>query len=216
MPELILRNLPFLWDSLEVTIALAALTAVGGTALGLTIGIVRHLGVPLLGRLLALYVGFIQGTPLLVVLLIAYFALPTLIGYQTTAYRAAALGFILFIAAYIAEDVRAGLASVRQGIVQAALATGLTRGQVLGLVVLPLALRRVIPALFNQYVRLFKFTSVASLIGVTELTGGAMLVNGREFAPVTLLATIALVYLVLCSSISLVGRLLYARLMAPT
>ena len=122
------------------------------------------------------------------------------------------LGFILFIAAYLAEDVRAGLRTVRPGLVQAALATGLARGQVIRLIVLPIALRNVIPTFFNQYVRLFKFTSVASVIGVNELTGSAMLVNGREFAPIPIIGFIALTYLVFSFAISVVGRLLYSRL----
>ena len=84
------------------------------------------------------------------------------------------------------------------------------------MIVLPIALRNVIPALFNQYIRLIKFTSVASVIGVNEFTGSAMLVNGREFAPVTIIACIALTYLVVCSAISAVGRVLYARLGVKT
>jgi His/Glu/Gln/Arg/opine family amino acid ABC transporter permease subunit len=212
MPDVIVRNLPFLLDGLLITTELAALTAVGGTLLGLMIGITRHLHIPVLSRLCGVYVAFIQGTPLLVVLFICYFAIPALLGYQTTAYRAALLGFILFIAGYLAEDFRAGLNSVRPSLVDAGLATGLTPWQVMRLIVLPQAIRRVIPALFNQYVRLFKFTSVASVIGVTEFTGGAMLINGREFAPVTILLTVALTYLVLCYCISLTGRVLFRHL----
>jgi His/Glu/Gln/Arg/opine family amino acid ABC transporter permease subunit len=212
MPEVIVRNLPFLLDGLRITAELAVLTALGGTLLGLAIGVARHLRIPVLGRICGFYVGFTQGTPLLVVLFICYFAIPALLGYQTTAYRAALLGFILFIAAYLAEDFRAGLNAVRPSLVNAALATGLTRWQVLRLIVVPQAVRRVIPALFNQYVRLFKFTSVASVIGVTEFTGRALLVNGREFAPVTILLAVAFTYLVLCFGISLAGRLLFDRL----
>jgi len=216
MPDVILRNLPFLLDGLSITVELAVQTAIGGTLLGLAIGITRYLRIPVLSRLCGLYVALIQGTPLLVVLFICYFAIPALLGYQTTAYRAALLGFILFIAAYLAEDIRAGLNSVRPSLVAAGLATGLTPRQVVRLIVLPQAIRRVIPALFNQYVRLFKFTSVASVIGVTEFMGGAMLVNGREFAPVTILITVALTYLVLCYGISLAGRLLFRRLAIET
>src|SRR5262249_57173634 len=135
------------------TIELAAWTIVGGTLLGLAVGVTRFLAAPVLGQVAALYVEFIRGTPLLVVLFITYFAFPALLHYRSTAYGAAALGFVLFIGAYLAEDVRAGLRSVRPELVQAALATGLTRWQVLRLIVLPQALRRVIPTLFTQYVR---------------------------------------------------------------
>jgi His/Glu/Gln/Arg/opine family amino acid ABC transporter permease subunit len=216
MPDVILKNLPFLLNGLRLTVEIAFWSILGGTILGLAIGIVRYLRTPVLAQLFALYVGFVRGTPLLVMVFICYFGLPALLAYKTSAYAAAVVGFILFIAAYLAEDIRAGLRSVRPGLVQAALATGLTRLQVVRLVVVPIAVRNVIPTLFNQYVRLFKFTSVASVIGVNELTGSAMLVNGREFAPITIIGFIALTYLVLCLAISSVGRLLYARLAVRT
>ena len=216
MPDVILKNLPFLLAGLRLTAEIALWSILGGTVLGLVIGVVRHLRVPVLAQLFALYIGFVRGTPLLVMLFICYFGLPALFGYKTGAYGAAVAGFILFIAAYLAEDIRAGLRSVRPALVQAALATGLTRLQALRFVVVPIALRNVIPTLFNQYVRLFKFTSVASVIGVNEFTGSAMLVNGREFAPITIIGFVALTYLVLCFAISSVGRLLYARLAVRT
>jgi His/Glu/Gln/Arg/opine family amino acid ABC transporter permease subunit len=212
MPDVILRNLPFLLDCLRMTAELAVVSAAGGTVLGLAVATARHLRVPLLSPMLRVYIELVRGTPLLVVLFICYFAIPALLGYRATAFGAACLGFILFIGAYIAEDIRAGLASVPQGIVDAGLASGLRPIQVLRLIVLPQGLRRVIPVLFSQYVRLFKFTSVASVIGVREMTGGAMLINAREFAPITILIAIAASYLVICSAISLGGRLLYQRL----
>jgi His/Glu/Gln/Arg/opine family amino acid ABC transporter permease subunit len=195
-----------------MTAELALVSAAGGTVLGLAVATARHLRVPLLSPMLRVYIELVRGTPLLVVLFICYFAIPALLGYRATAFGAACLGFILFIGAYIAEDIRAGLASVPQGIVDAGLASGLRPIQVLRLIVLPQGLRRVIPVLFSQYVRLFKFTSVASVIGVREMTGGAMLINAREFAPITILIAIAASYLVICSAISLGGRLLYQRL----
>jgi His/Glu/Gln/Arg/opine family amino acid ABC transporter permease subunit len=212
MPDVILKNLPFLLTGLRLTTEISLLSIIGGTGLGLIIGVVRYLRAPVLAQLFDVYIIFVRGTPLLVVLFICYFGLPALLGYQTSAYSAAILGFILFIAPYLAEDIRTGLRSVRPSLVQAALATGLTRAQVIGLVVVPIALRNVIPTVFNQYVRLIKFTSVASVIGVNELTGSAMLVNGREFAPIPIIAFLALTYLILCFAISSVGRLLYFRL----
>jgi len=216
MPEVILKNLPFLLAGLRVTAEIAALSIIGGTLLGLAIGVTRYLRVPVIAQALDLYVGFIRGTPLLMVLFVCYFALPALGGYKTTAYAAAVSGFILFIAAYLAEDIRTGLRSVKPGLTQAALATGLTRMKVLRLIVVPIALRNVIPTLFSQYVRLLKFTSVASVIGVNEFTGSAMLVNGREFAPITIIGFVALTYLLICFLLSAAGRLLYARLAVRT
>jgi His/Glu/Gln/Arg/opine family amino acid ABC transporter permease subunit len=216
MPDVILKNLPFLLHGLWVTIDLSLWTIVVGTTVGLAVGTVRFVRVPVLNILAVLYIEFIRGTPLLVVLFITYFALPALFGFHTTAYRAAISGFVLFIGAYLAEDFRSGLRAVRPTLIQAALATGLTRWQVLRLIILPQAIRSVMPSVFNQYVRLIKFTSVASIIGVTEITGAGLLVNAREFHPVTILTTIALVYLALCFMVSSVGRTLYARFTVRT
>jgi His/Glu/Gln/Arg/opine family amino acid ABC transporter permease subunit len=212
VPEVILQNLSFLMRGLAATLQIAAMTAVGGTLLGLAVGVAVYLRLPLLAASLRIYIEFVRGTPLLVMLFICYFAFPALLGYRTTAEQATVLGFILFIGAYIAEDARSGLRSIKPGLVQAALATGLTRFQAMRLIVIPLALRRIVPTLFNQYVRLLKFTSVASVIGVQEFTGSAMLVNARVFAPVTMLAFVALTYLVLCLLLSMVGRVLHAHL----
>src|SRR5437764_8552026 len=145
MPEVMLDNLPFLLRGLALTLALAGLTIVGGTLIGLAVGLVRFRRVPVLGHILGAYVEFVRGTPLLVMLFITYFAFPALLHYQTSAFWAAATGFVLFIGAYLAEDIGAGLRSVTAGQIDAALAIGLTRAQVLRFVVLPQAIRRMIP-----------------------------------------------------------------------
>ena len=144
-------------------------------------------------------------------LFIVYFAVPPVIGHRFSAYQAAVIGFIAFIGAYIAEDVRSGLGSVPSGQIEAGLAGGLSPRQVLWLIVLPQAVRRMIPALFNQFVRLVKFTSVASAIGVTELTGATLAVNAREFKPLPLLTALALAYFVAGYGLSLMGRWLNRR-----
>ena len=206
MPEVILRNLPFLAAGLWNTVSLAALTALSGTALALPMALARYFRVPVLSQACTAYIGFIRGTPVLVVLLLCYFALPALLGYRTTAYAASALGFSVFLAAYCAEDMRAGLLAVPPELLEAGAALGLPRAAIIWKILLPLAARVAIPALFGQYVRMFKYTSVASVLGVAELTGSGMLVNARVFQPVTVLGSVALVYLVFCLAISLAGR----------
>lgn len=209
--SVVLRNLPYLAAGFWVTLQTSALVIVGGTALGLLLGLARNGRVPGLRQAAWLYIEFIRGTPLLVVLFIVYFAVPPVVGHRFSAYQAAVIGFIAFIGAYIAEDVRSGLGSVPSGQIEAGLAGGLSPRQVLWLIVLPQAVRRMIPALFNQFVRLVKFTSVASAIGVTELTGATLAVNAREFKPLPLLTALALAYFVAGYGLSLVGRWLNRR-----
>ena len=214
MPDAVLRSLPFLAAGLWTTVTLTGWTALLGTALAVPVALARTLRVPVLAPLCALYVGLIRGTPVLVVLLLCYFALPALFGYRTAAYPACVLGFTVFLAAYCAEDMRAGLLAVPVPLIEAATALGLSRGRVLRLVVAPLALRVALPALFGQYVRMLKYTSVASVIGISELTGSGLLVNARIFQPLAILGLMAACYLVLCLSVSLTGRWLHRRLTA--
>lgn len=211
MPSLWPR-LPFLLNGLLTTAELFAIAAAAGTVLALVIAAIRTMRVPVLARACAVFVGLMRGMPLLAVLFVCYFALPAAFGYQTTAFAASSLGFTLFTAAYIAEDMRAAVLSVRPSLTEAALALGLTRFAAMRLIVFPIAARQCVPPLFGQYVRLFKFTSVASIIGVADLTGSAVMVNARLFQPFILLGFIAACYLVACLSLSLLGRLIHARL----
>lgn len=179
-----------------------------GAFFGTMVGIMRNSNSKVLKSLAMVYIEIIRGTPLLVVLFVVYFAIPLLIGRNLTAVVAAVIGFIIFIGAYIAEDVRSGLNSIPKGQIEAGLASGLTSRQVLAYIILPQAIRRMIPTFFNQFVRLTKFTSVASIIGVIELTGATSIINAREFVPVEIYTSLAVIYFVVCYSLSLIGRFL--------
>lgn len=180
--------------------------------MGIVLAVLR-VGAPIPIRLLArVYIEFIRGTPLLVVLFIVYFGLPSALPIDLSAYQAAVVGFVLFISAYIAEDFRSGLESVSEGQIEAGLASGLSPAQVMMYIRLPQAVRRMIPVFVNQFIRSTKFTSVASIIGVMELTGSAGIVNARIFAPIETYALVAFVYFVICYSLSLLGRYLYRKM----
>jgi ABC-type amino acid transport system permease subunit len=121
-----------------------------------------------------------------------------LAGKSLPEYSVALTAFVIFEAAYLAEIVRAGIQSVARGQVEAATATGLTRAQMMRYVVLPQALRNMIPALVTQFIVLLKDTSLASIIGYVDLTKAAQIVNNREIRPFELYLFIAVVYW-LCS-----------------
>jgi His/Glu/Gln/Arg/opine family amino acid ABC transporter permease subunit len=212
IPAVVGSNLPYLAAGLLVTLQTALAVMLGGILLGLGAGIVRASRIAVLHRVVAVYVEMIRGTPLLVVLFLVYFGTPPLTGVRLAAWPAAILGFVIFIAAYIAEDVRAGILAVPKGIGEAGRALGLGRTQVLFLLVLPMALRRMIPAFVNQFVRLVKFTSVASVIGVGELTGTVIEINARDFHPIALLGAAALAYLCVTMAVSQLGRWAARRL----
>jgi His/Glu/Gln/Arg/opine family amino acid ABC transporter permease subunit len=205
------ENWRFLAGGLQITLVTSLLVIVGGALVGTLVGLVRTARVPVLNPLAVLYIEIIRGTPLLVVLFLVYFGFSYLAGFRLSAFQASVSGFIVFIGAYIAEDFRSGVRSIPEGQVEAGRAVGLSQLQVLRLIIVPLALRRMTPALFGQFVRLVKFTSVASVIGLTEVTGATLLVNAREFRPIELLSALAATYFVICIGLSMVGRRLNER-----
>jgi His/Glu/Gln/Arg/opine family amino acid ABC transporter permease subunit len=209
--DIIWQNLPYLALGLRVTLVTTVLVMVGGCGLGALLALARMSGWPGLKQAAILYIELIRGMPLLVVLFLVYFGVPPLTGVHLAAWPAAVIGFIAFIGPYIAEDLRAGLEAVPPGLAEAARALGLRPRQVLRLVVLPLALRRVIGPLFGEFVRLLKFTAVASVIGVSDLTGVAIEINARAFQPAALIGTLAVVYFVCCFALSQIGRFLTRR-----
>ncbi|MGE5059449.1 MAG: amino acid ABC transporter permease, partial [Betaproteobacteria bacterium] len=140
------------------------------------------------------YVEFFRGVPLVMVIFWFWFMIPTIIGKSLPEYSVALTAFVVFEAAYLAEIVRSGIQSVPRGQGEAAIATGLTRHQTMRLVILPQALRNMIPALVTQFIVLLKDTSLASIIGYVDLTKAAQIVNNREIRPFELYLFIAIVY----------------------
>ena len=202
------ENFPYLLKGFSITLRMSLIVILAGAFFGILIGIMRNSKSKIVNMPSLIYIEIIRGTPLLVVLFVVFFAVPAFIGQNLSAVVAATIGFIVFISAYIAEDVRSGLNSIPKGQIEAGLASGLNNRMVLLYIVLPQAIRRMIPTFFNQFVRLTKFTSVASIIGVIELTGAANIVNAREFVPLETYITLACIYFIVCYSLSAVGRFL--------
>jgi len=202
------ESFPYLLKGLFITLKMSLIIIVAGAFLGIIVGIMRNSKSKIVNLPALIYIEIIRGTPLLVVLFVVFFAVPAFIGQNLSAVVAATIGFIVFISAYIAEDVRSGLNSIPKGQIEAGLASGLNNRMVLLYIILPQAIRRMIPTFFNQFVRLTKFTSVASIIGVIELTGAANIVNAREFVPLETYTALACMYFIVCYSLSAVGRFL--------
>jgi His/Glu/Gln/Arg/opine family amino acid ABC transporter permease subunit len=188
------------------TLRLAVPAIVLGFILGIFIGLGRLSRSPWLGFLATIYVEFFRGVPLVMVIFWFWFIIPVLLGKSLPEYSVALTAFVVFEAAYLGEIVRAGIQSVPRGQVEAATATGLSRSRIMRHVVLPQALRNMIPALVTQFIVLFKDTSLASIIGYVDLTKAAQIVNNREIRPFELYLFIAVIYW-LCSY----GMSRYAR-----
>lgn len=171
---------PALWQGLIVTIELVALTAPFGLLLGVGIALGRQYGGKFLSTACAGYIVFFKGCPLLLLLFMLYFGLPS-IGIILPAFTAAVIGFILCNAAYNSEYIRGAIKSIKDGQMTAAQALGMTRVQAIETIILPQALRRAIPGLSNEFIYLIKYSSLAYMITVVELSGAAKLVATKYF-----------------------------------
>ena len=194
------------------TLRLAIPAIVLGFVLGIFIGIARLARAWWISLPATLYVEFFRGVPLVMVIFWIWFIIPQLLRRPIPEYGVALTAFVVFEAAYFGEIVRAGIQSVPRGQVEAATALGLTRAQSMRFVVLPQAIRNMVPSLVTQMIVLFKDTSLASIIGYVDLTKAAQIVNNREIRPFELYLFIAVVYFVFTYSMSRIAARFERRL----
>ncbi len=160
---------PFFLKGLWMTSKIAFISLVTCTILGFILGIFRSSRNIILKRIIGIYVAFVRGTPFVVQIFIIFFILPEW-GLQLEAFPAALLAMAIMGSAFICEIVAGGISSIPKGQWEAATSSGLTVFQQLRLVILPQAMKVILPPLVGQYVLLIKDTSVVSVIGVMELT----------------------------------------------
>lgn len=194
------------------TLRLAIPSIVLGFILGIFIGLGRLSRRAWLRVPATLYVEFFRGVPLVMVIFWIWIVIPMVLRIKIPEFSVALTAFVIFEAAYLGEIVRAGVQSVPRGQVEAATAVGLSSSQTMRHVVLPQALKNMIPSLVTQFIVLFKDTSLASIIGFMDLTKAAQVVNNREIRPFELYLFIAVVYWVCTYSMSRYARSLEKRL----
>ncbi|MGE5483813.1 MAG: amino acid ABC transporter permease [Ignavibacteriales bacterium] len=208
------KSLPYLLEGAVITIELSAVSLAIGFLLGLPLSLGRTYGPRPLRYLCTAYIEVIRGTPMLVQLFLIYYGLPDL-GIRLDRFPSACLAIGLNSAAYQAEYFRGALQSVAPGQMTAALALGFTRWQAILRVVLPQAMRLVIPSLSNECSYLVLYTSVAFAIAVPELFSRGRILISSEFKPLEILFTVAAVYLVMLWVVSRITGRIEKRISIP-
>ncbi|NLA30637.1 MAG: amino acid ABC transporter permease [Methanomicrobiales archaeon] len=206
--------LPALMQGLVVTLKLIVWSAPFGLALGIGVAAGRQYGGPVLSRVCKTFVFLIKGTPLLLLLFILYFGLPS-IGITFTALTASVIGFILCNGAYNSEYIRGALLSIKDGQMIAAQALGMTRAQAIRNVIMPQALRRAIPGLSNEFIYLIKYSSLAYMITVVELSGVGKNVATKYFIYTETFMVVGIVYLALVTITTVAVNILEKRVAVP-
>jgi His/Glu/Gln/Arg/opine family amino acid ABC transporter permease subunit len=201
---------PFIGGTLRLAIPAIVL----GFILGIFVGLARLAEARWVRVPATAYVEFFRGVPLVMVIFWIWFIIPQLLRLPIPEYGVALTAFVIFEAAYFGEIVRAGVQSVSRGQVEAATALGMTSTTTMAYVVLPQALKNMVPSLVTQMIVLFKDTSLASIIGYVDLTKAAQIVNNREIKPFQLYLFIAVVYWICTYSMSRVAQRLEHRRVA--
>lgn len=195
-----------------LTLLLAGVSCVLALIGGVVLGVLSYVPFKPLQWLVRGYTQVMRGVPLLMVIFWMYFLLPLALGRPLPEYWTVVAALTLFTSAYMAYIVRAGIDAVPRGQREAALASGLSRAQAMAYVILPQGLRHMIPSFVNELVALTKDTSLAFIVGVSELTHVATQVNNRELVhPAEIFLFVAAVYFVICFALSRLSRWLERR-----
>ncbi len=200
--DLIVNSFPLLLLGAVITVKITAMSVALGIVIGLFAGIARICRVKPLRWISAVYVDFFRGTPLLVQIFLFYFAVPVITGQRIDPYVAAVGSCGINSGAYIAEIVRAGIQSIDEGQMEAGRSLGMTWAQTMRYVIVPQAMKRVIPPLGNEFIALLKDSSLVSVIGFEELTRRGQLIIAKTYASLEIWFSVAIIYLVMTLTIS--------------
>jgi polar amino acid transport system permease protein len=208
----LLRYAPLFWRGVLVTLSYTAATIALGLVIGLAVGLGRLSRSRLLNVPLIAFIELFRCTPLLVQLVWFYYALPVLLGIQIPATVAAVMTLSCYTGAFYAEIFRGGIISIEQGQWDAARALGLRRWPVMRRVILPQAVRRMIPPFVNQSITQLKNTSLVSTIAVPDLLYNGTLVTADTYRPLEVYTVVALIYFALLFPSTLLAQAYERRL----
>lgn len=210
--SVILNSMPALMRGARTTLYITVVGLIGGVIAGLLFGLMRAYGGRLLNAVALVYIELVRGTPIIVQVMFIYFALPVLLDVRIDAMSAAITAITINAGAYIAEIVRGAFLSVPKGLTEAGLALGVPQWRVLAFVVGPVAFRRLIPPLGNQFIVSLKDTSLFIVIGVGELTRQGQEIMASNFRAVEIWTAVAVIYLIMIGIMTLALRVIEKRM----
>lgn len=205
-------SLPFLWTGLLFTVKLTLTAMSGGIILGTLLALARLSSIGPLAMAASWYVNLMRSIPLLMVILWFFLVIPLITGKPMGAETSALVTFTLFEAAYYSEIMRAGIQSVPRGQVWAGQALGMNYRQTMTHIVLPQAFRNMLPVLLTQTIILFQDTSLVYAIGAKDLLKAAEIAGKNYNRPVEMYVFVALIYFIICFSLSRFVKHLQSRI----
>jgi len=210
--DVVWEYLPYLMEGVWITMFVTLASTAIGLVLGVVIAVMRLSKNPFLSFPTRGFIEFFRNTPTLVKLVWVFYLIPILIGLQTDAITSCIIALAISAGAYIAEVFRGGIQDVPRGDIEAAMAIGMRPATVLRRIILPQALRKVLPPLANTFIIFLKYSSLVSVVGVSDLTYRANVISTTTFRPIEAYTVLALFYFVLCYGLSRLFRIVEHRM----
>ena len=208
----IVPSIPYILQGIGVTLKIVSASIVFGFALGIILALCKISQIKVLMWFADAYTSIFRGTPLILQLLIIYYGLPQIIGFQIDAYPAAVLAFGLNSGAYISEIIRGGILAVDKGQREASLALGVSYPAMMKDIILPQAMKNILPSLMNEFISLTKESAVVTVIGAMDIMRRAYIVGGKTYLYFEPLLLAGLIYYMMVMFLTIIGKVVERRL----
>ena len=202
--------LPVSLEGAKLTLIISAIAVLFGTVMGSVLYFLKSVNIKIFGIkpfniIASTYIEIVRGTPMILQIMMVYSGSALFLGIDIEALYAAIIAVSLNSAAYVSEIIRAGIEAVDKGQMEAARSLGMNRGQAMRMIIIPQAVKNILPAIGNEFVVVIKESSMASVIGVHELMFSANIVKGATYKPFEPLMVVAAFYFVMTFTL---GRLM--------
>lgn len=204
----------FFLKGIKITILISLIGVTLGSILGAFVALMKLSKIKIISWIASIYIEILRGTPMLVQVFIVFFGITAALGLDISALVCGTIALVINSSAYIAEIIRAGINAVDKGQMEAARSLGLNYRQTMKSVIMPQAIKNILPALGNEFVTLIKESSIVSTIGVGEIMFNAQVVQGISFDPFTPLIVAAALYFVLTFVLTRIMNMIEGRLNA--
>ncbi len=204
----------FFLKGIKITILISLIGVALGSILGAFVALMKLSKIKIISWIASIYIEILRGTPMLVQVFIVFFGITAALGLDISALVCGTIALVINSSAYIAEIIRAGINAVDKGQMEAARSLGLNYRQTMKSVIMPQAIKNILPALGNEFVTLIKESSIVSTIGVGEIMFNAQVVQGISFDPFTPLIVAAALYFVLTFVLTRIMNMIVGRLNA--
>lgn len=208
----IVPYIPFILEGIWVTLKFVIISIIFGFVLGTILALFKISRIKALNFIGDAYTSIFRGTPLILQLMLIYFAVPQLTGYDISPFLSAILAFGLNSSAYVSEIIRAGIQAVDKGQTEAAQALGIPYRLMMKDLILPQALKNILPALMNEFITLTKESAIVSTIGYLDLMRRAQVVGADTYRNFEPLIFVGLIYWILVMILTMMGKVVERRM----